>query len=72
MAAAGNRNAEQITGAMSLIIRSEPDTKIDYIAAVHPESLEPVSIIRDGVLIALAVFVGDVRLIDNTIIRLKE
>jgi pantoate--beta-alanine ligase len=40
--------------------------KIDYIALVDKNTLEPVKKIRKGTLVALAVFFGRTRLIDNT------
>jgi pantoate--beta-alanine ligase len=72
MADAGERDGNRMTEAMASIIRAEPETEIDYIAAVDPETLDPVSEIQEGTLIALAVFVGGVRLIDNASISLEE
>ena len=46
-------------------IDSKPLAKIDYLEAVNPDSLEPVSSFEKGVLIAAAVFFGKTRLIDN-------
>ena len=66
------RDPKSVTEMMAAIIRSVPETKIDYIAAVDPDTLEPVTVIREGTLLALAVFVGKIRLIDNIFVRLKE
>ncbi|HTR40104.1 MAG TPA: pantoate--beta-alanine ligase [Pseudomonadales bacterium] len=49
-------------GAM---IESEPDARLDYVEFFDPDSLVPVAEITSGVQIALAVFVGKTRLIDN-------
>lgn len=47
-------------------IASEPLARIDYVAGVHPETLEPVEAAgEDGLLIAVAVYFGKTRLIDN-------
>jgi pantoate--beta-alanine ligase len=50
----------------------EPLARIDYIEAVDMDRLEPVPEIADGILIALAVFIGKTRLIDNMIVRLEK
>ena len=42
---------------------------MDYVEALNPLDLEPVAEIRGDILIALAVFIGSTRLIDN--IRLR-
>jgi pantoate--beta-alanine ligase len=42
-----------------------PGVKIDYIELVNPETLEPVRRASRGDLLAVAVFLGKVRLIDN-------
>lgn len=47
-------------------IAAESLARIDYIAGVHPDTLEPLMEIGDsGLLIAVAVFFGKTRLIDN-------
>lgn len=47
-------------------IASQSLARIDYVAGVHPDTLEPIDAIgEDGLLIALAVFFGKTRLIDN-------
>jgi pantoate--beta-alanine ligase len=46
-------------------ITSEPLAKIDYINIVDINSMEPVDIINKPVLVAIAVFIGRTRLIDN-------
>lgn len=50
------------------LILSYPDTKIDYIKICDSETLEDVSTIDRPVLMALAVKVGETRLIDSMII----
>jgi pantoate--beta-alanine ligase len=53
------------------IIQREPHTKIDYIKIVDPQILEDVNKIRPGrkVLVALAVWIGKTRLIDNILVK---
>ncbi len=50
---------------MERIFKNEPLARLDYIALVNPETLDPVQQIHDGTLIAVAAFVGTTRLIDN-------
>lgn len=63
--AAGERDAAKVIGGIRSAIEAEPLTRIDYVEAVDPVNLEPLAEIRGDVLIALAVFVGSTRLIDN-------
>ena len=65
----GEVNARIIKAHMKSIIDTHPDVKIDYIDIVETESLESQEIIHSGDLIALAVFIGKTRLIDNTVLK---
>jgi pantoate--beta-alanine ligase len=58
---------EKVTG----IIESEPTNRIDYVSVVNADDLAPLSTIEDRTLLALAVFVGDARLIDNTVLEVS-
>jgi pantoate--beta-alanine ligase len=68
----GERNAGNVLAALRRMISGEPLARIDYIEAVAPESLDPVREIAEGTLIALAVFIGKTRLIDNLIVQLES
>jgi len=48
-----------------------PAGRIDYIELVHPEQLTPVSLIDQPTLLAVAIFLGKARLIDNILSRDK-
>jgi pantoate--beta-alanine ligase len=48
------------------LIEIEPDAKLDYVEFFNPETLSPVSKVTRGTQMALAVFVGKTRLIDNS------
>jgi len=61
----GERDSSRIVDKMRSFIAKEPLAKIDYIAIVDSESLKEVKEIKRGDLIALAVYIGKVRLIDN-------
>lgn len=68
----GERDPGKILQRMREIIGKEPLAKIDYIEIVETDGLSPISRIEKEALISLAVFIGKVRLIDNTIVRKKE
>ena len=68
--AAGERAPRAIAAAMCARIAQAPDAKIDYVAIVDDETLQPLAgPIDRPVLVALAVWVGKPRLIDNTVLR---
>jgi len=68
----GERKSELILGKMREIVDKEPLAKIDYIEIVDLDELNPLMEIKEEALIALAVFVGKTRLIDNTVIQRKS
>ena len=62
----GERNAAKLTEIVGMRIESEPLARLDYVAAVDADSLEPIDIIGDNeTVLAAAVYFGKVRLIDN-------
>lgn len=63
----GERNADVIVEKMKQLIEEEPLAKIDYVQAVHAISIQPVAEIKGTVLVAMAVYIGKTRLIDNFI-----
>ncbi len=56
-------------GRLRSMVRSQlirrVGVRVDYVEIVSPETLQPVSRIKKGDLLAVAVFLGGVRLIDN-------
>lgn len=64
----GLRDSAEVSRKMRKMIEAEPLAKIDYIAIVDAETLDDLDKIKRKVLIALAVFIGKTRLIDNTIL----
>jgi len=62
----GERSIEIIVAATRKLIESAPLGQIDYLEVVNAETLQPVSIVQPNSLMALAVFFGQARLIDNT------
>lgn len=68
MIEAGCREAPKIIEAMRQLIESEPLARIDYIEIVNAETLDPLNVLQGECLIALAVFIGPARLIDNLVV----
>lgn len=69
----GERNALKLAEIVQKTISEEPLAKIDYIAVVDRETLQPIDKVGDSeAMIAAAVFIGDVRLIDNTVLNRKQ
>ena len=62
---AGERDSEVIIKLIQEVINSEKLARIDYIEVVDSLSMEKVERIEKAVLVAIAVFIGKTRLIDN-------
>lgn len=58
-------SADSIINTMTEIINTEPLTKIDYVSVVDANTMQPVHEITSPVLVAMAVYIGSTRLIDN-------
>lgn len=63
------RRGEKQGAALERILASqverEPGARLQYAAAVDPDTLQPVTAVEGPVLLALAVYLGSTRLIDN-------
>jgi pantoate--beta-alanine ligase len=68
----GERKVATLREKLKEFIESYPYTKVQYIEFVHPETLKEVERVDEPTLLALAVFVGEARLIDNKIIVPKS
>jgi pantoate--beta-alanine ligase len=65
----GERRAGAVVSQLKATAAAEPLARVDYIEIVDNKDLRPVELIRRDVLVALAVYIGKTRLIDNTILR---
>jgi pantoate--beta-alanine ligase len=65
LAAQGERAAPIILDAARKVIAIAPLARIDYLELVNAESLLPIESVQPNSLVALAVFFGQTRLIDN-------
>jgi pantoate--beta-alanine ligase len=68
MATAGTRDTAQLLEPAHALIAGEAGVRLDYLAAVHPDTLEPIADTSGGALIAVAAWVGSTRLIDNLVL----
>ena len=64
----GERSAAVLSAAIREKLAAEPLAKPDYVEIVDWNTLEPVETIEDSVLMAIAVYIGKTRLIDNRIL----
>ncbi|MGQ9617662.1 MAG: pantoate--beta-alanine ligase [Candidatus Aminicenantia bacterium] len=67
----GERDAVKIIEKMRNVIIQYPKAVIDYIEIVDTEELESVNPLKGEFLIALAVYIGKARLIDNIIMEVQ-
>lgn len=65
----GERDAKKIIKNMQDLIKGVSSARIDYVSIVGTDTLRDIKTIKGDVLIALAVFIGKTRLIDNIIMK---
>lgn len=58
-------SAAKLKSAVAKIIATAPDARLDYVEFFDPETLVPQKQVKRGTHMALAVFIGPTRLIDN-------
>lgn len=68
----GEKDSRVVMSEMKRAIRAEPLADLDYIAIVDLDNLESLDKIKGEALIAVAVYFGKIRLIDNMIVGRKE
>jgi len=66
--ARGETSAKAVLAAAATVIAAEPQARVDYCDARDPETLVEVEAVTGPTLLALAVWVGSVRLIDNRVL----
>lgn len=62
---AGPKPAHQLKREVARLVASRPRARLDYVEFFDSDTLEPVRQVRPGTHMALAVFLGTTRLIDN-------
>ena len=63
----GETDANKIVEAMKENIKTEPLAKIDYVKAVDGLTMQQIDTVKKPMLVAMAVYIGKTRLIDNFI-----
>lgn len=69
MASDGEKSSKAFTDAVRAEIEKEPLAEVEYVSAVDSLSMEPVETVGKGTLIAIAVRIGQTRLIDNCLLN---
>lgn len=67
--AEGQKDADTIKKAITDYIQTEPMAKIDYVDVVDFDTITPIHNISGETLVAIAVYIGKTRLIDNFIVE---
>ena len=65
----GERGAAALAEVVEATIAEAANARIDYIQVVDAETLEPIKKVKRRALVAIAVFIGGTRLIDNIILE---
>mgnify|MGYP001273942657 CR=1 FL=1 len=69
----GQRNTADLAQIVENAVEEEPAAELDYVSVVDRETLQPIDKIGDSeTLIAAAIRIGGVRLIDNVILNRKQ
>ena len=65
----GKKTVNEIVGFTRKIIGAAPLARIDYVELVDAETLQPIEFVQPNSLLALAVYFGKTRLIDNILLE---
>ncbi|MFH0827289.1 MAG: pantoate--beta-alanine ligase [Candidatus Omnitrophota bacterium] len=65
-------DASKVIQSIRKLIQKNKRAKVDYISIVDLQNLRPLDKIKGEALVALAVWIGKTRLIDNTIVKLRH
>jgi len=66
---AGERSGARLEAVLATEVGSEPLARLQYAAAVDPETLRPAETVTGSVLLAVAAYLGSTRLIDNLLVE---
>jgi pantoate--beta-alanine ligase len=69
LALAGESNPSAILHEVTRVLGSSPLARLDYAEIVDPETMAPVQTLSGDALLAMAVFFGSTRLIDNAVLK---
>jgi pantoate--beta-alanine ligase len=65
----GEKNSQKVIDIITANLKTEPLARIDYVEVVDFENIQRVDTIQGETLVAIAVYIGKTRLIDNFICR---
>jgi pantoate--beta-alanine ligase len=65
---AGQKSVAPLLEAGRSVLATEPEVRVDYLEIVNAETLLPLTEAVPGALVAVAAYIGNTRLIDNTIL----
>jgi pantoate--beta-alanine ligase len=68
----GEREAAKLLQQLRARLESTPGARLDYAAVVDADSLKPVTKLEKRVLVAVAVYFGSTRLIDNVVLDINH
>ena len=71
LVAAGERDAGVVKAAVRATLAGAPLARVDYVEAVATSTLAPVGRLQGRILVAVAVWFGRTRLIDNVVFDLE-
>ena len=67
---AGERDSQKVIDIIRQNLETEPMARIDYVEVVDFENIQRTAKIEGEVLVAIAVYIGKTRLIDNFIVNI--
>jgi pantoate--beta-alanine ligase len=70
--AQGERQGKHLETTLREFIAREPHARIDYVAVCDPHTLRAMEELSDTALVALAVYIGKTRLIDNALLTIPS
>lgn len=65
----GQKSVRELIDVAKGVIASANSSRVDYISIVDADNLQPMETLRPNAVIALAVFIGKTRLIDNLLLK---
>jgi pantoate--beta-alanine ligase len=68
----GIKDPAKIVKTMNKIVVDAPPARVDYLEIIDPDNLQPLKRIEKSALLAVAVFVGKTRLIDNQVVSVPQ
>lgn len=68
----GVRDRSDLLNVVKMELSTEPTVRVDYVDLVHPQTLAPLEQIDESGLLAIAVYLGSTRLIDNIVLRNRK